>query len=1048
MRHQFNLTATLLAALWLALALLVSPMAHGDQLRPQFDHLTTGFELTGQHRDLPCEQCHANGLFKGTPRECSACHGLGTTVRATAKSANHILSSEQCDSCHATVAWVPAVNFDHAQTHGSCLTCHNNVQAQGKGPQHISTDLECDVCHTTISWSGARFNHEGISGGCAQCHNGVTASGMPSNHIPTAGAPCESCHSPTSFTTFAGASMNHSAVAGLPCASCHEAGKSFIGTTITTRPPPPHPATGDCSNCHSSTSSFGGLADLPPNHIPTAQACSLCHANQADFSIYAMNHQGISSGCATCHGAGLSFANMAPPVLKEIPANHIPTGSQACEGCHSTTNFTSFAGTAMSHSVVAGTPCSACHEAGKSFVGSPPIITRPPPPHAATGECSTCHFSTTTFAGALVMPANHIPLPAADGSNCSLCHTNANDYSIYTMNHNGISSNCAQCHGAGLSFANMAPPVLKEIPANHIPVGSLSCESCHSKSNFTSFAGTPMNHPAVAGTPCSTCHEAGRSFAGSPPIVTRPPAPHVATGECSNCHFSTTTFSGALSMPSNHIPLPASDGGNCALCHTNPNDYSVYTMNHNGISNNCAQCHGSGLMFANIGPPALKQPPTGPPRHIPTGSVACELCHLPTNFTSFAGTTIRHAAVAGQRCDSCHELGMSWYGISHLWVRDGPNHHKGQDCGGSGCHSPRDRSGGNTAAAVRARVRGQPQSTRVQAQALSVPPGRLQAQALNMPPSRARTAEPNTAAAISAWASRVAGGGQFTHPAVVGRCVSCHTSSTRPLSKLHVATTTSCESCHNTLAWLPVRRVDHTQVKGPCATCHNGLLASGMSHRHVAVARNCDSCHTTNGWTPARFDHTAGAQRACASCHDSIHAVGLPRNHIPSTKSCDSCHGTLAWKPVRLDHSTLTTACATCHNNSGAIGKTSSHMTTALDCATCHTYPDWSAVSFRHTTPQYPGEHHTKLSCNQCHRTNTEQVVYTAPAQAGKCASCHVQDFKADAHQMTQKGQLYTADALADCTGACHVYSDVTRATITKSVRGPHHRVTDATFHH
>jgi hypothetical protein len=88
------------------------------------------------------------------------------------------------------------------------------------------------------------------------------------------------------------------------------------------------------------------------------------------------------------------------------------------------------------------------------------------------------------------------------------------------------------------------------------------------------------------------------------------------------------------------------------------------------------------------------------------------------------------------------------------------------------------------------------------------------------------------------------------------------------------------------------------------------------------------------------------------------------------------------------------------------------------------------------------------LSCSQCHRTNAEQIVYPAPAQAGKCGSCHARDFKADAHQLTQKGQLYTEDELADCTGACHVYSDTTRATITKSVRGPYHRVTDATFHH
>src|SRR5260221_9841710 len=53
--------------------------------RTTFDHLTTGFELVGQHRDLPCETCHFNAVFKGTPRDCATCHGMGTQVHPTAK---------------------------------------------------------------------------------------------------------------------------------------------------------------------------------------------------------------------------------------------------------------------------------------------------------------------------------------------------------------------------------------------------------------------------------------------------------------------------------------------------------------------------------------------------------------------------------------------------------------------------------------------------------------------------------------------------------------------------------------------------------------------------------------------------------------------------------------------------------------------------------------------------------------------------------------------------------------------------------------------------
>ncbi|HYL17478.1 MAG TPA: cytochrome c3 family protein, partial [Burkholderiales bacterium] len=73
-----------------------------------FDHITTGFELLGQHRNVPCESCHANAIFKGTPTACASCHGVGTAVRASAKPATHILSTDQCQDCHTPWAWNPA----------------------------------------------------------------------------------------------------------------------------------------------------------------------------------------------------------------------------------------------------------------------------------------------------------------------------------------------------------------------------------------------------------------------------------------------------------------------------------------------------------------------------------------------------------------------------------------------------------------------------------------------------------------------------------------------------------------------------------------------------------------------------------------------------------------------------------------------------------------------------------------------------------------------------------------------------------------------------
>ncbi|HYM35318.1 MAG TPA: hypothetical protein VET48_07970, partial [Steroidobacteraceae bacterium] len=657
-----------------------------------------------------------------------------------------------------------------------------------------------------------------------------------------------------------------------------------------------------------------------------------------------------------------------------------------------------FAGTTMNHAPVSTTACSACHATGLTFVGPPTVVTE---------------------------PANHIPIGSAT---CQTCHsaTNFTTFSGTAMNHTGITSGCATCHGAGLTFAGM-PPV-KTLPSNHIPTGSIACETCHSPTNFTTFSGTSMNHAVVTAIACSTCHEAGKSFVGSPAVVTRPGPPHVTGGECSQCHFSTTSFKGATNMPANHIPQPASDA--CSLCHTNANDYSVYTMNHQGITSGCAQCHAPGLSFANIAPPALVEPSTTTPKHVPYFNVACESCHSPAQFTNFLGVTFSHSKYPpGTPCVTCHELGMSWQGIANLWVRDVKNHHPGQDCGGSGCHTISKKYASAPRAAAAA-VKAPPQKT---AQAVTT-----------------TTANSNTSTAPATTPSATLVGEKFDHrrtPRLA--CLSCH-NNLRGTGKptTHLATSDMCASCHTTIAWLPVSRVDHAQVRGACASCHNGTIASGKLSKHIVTNGACESCHTTNAWTPARFDHASLPAHTCESCHDSVHAVGKPITHIPTKQACDSCHGSLAWKPAKLDHSTLQTQCATCHNAVSATGKSSSHMTTQRDCATCHRYPDWSPLIFKHASVNYPGDHRQTLSCTSCHTSNTDQIPYASPADTGTCGACHASAFKAEAHNKTLEGLKYTESELKNCSGACHVYVDTTHPTVAKSRSGPYHRVSDASFKH
>ena len=679
---------TLLGALLLALGCL--PAQAAGPKRASFDHLTTGFELIGQHRDLPCESCHANAIFKGTPKECKACHGVGTAIRATAKPATHILATDECGACHTPIAFKPAVNFDHTQARGGCSTCHNGVVATGKPPNHIVTDLECDACHTTLSWAGAVFTHQGVTGNCASCHNGVQATGMPGNHIPSGSVACEACHSPTDFTTFAGAQINHPAVAALSCASCHETA-AYLGMKPSTatsaadsRPPVQldanHPRTGDCGQCHD-TATFAGNVVRPANHIPTSAPCAQCHTTPGNYALYSVTgtHQGVTN-CLSCHGptVATTFANIT---ITTTPGNHIPIGALDCSGsgCHGTANVSTGGfrlGTASinaptltvaGHATVAGavSACQTCHESAP-YLGMMPSTgaaagdSRPSSvldaAHPATGDCTGCHSTTPTFAlnvtgGA--KPANHIPTNAP----CAQCHTNPGNYAVYSVTgtHQGV-TNCLSCHGptVATTFANIT---ITSTPGNHIPIGALDCSGsgCHSTANVntggfkigTANISTPTltvaGHTTVAGAvaSCQTCHEAAPYLGMLASTATtaadsRPSAAldatHPTTGDCGGCHVTSPTFASnvvAGTKPANHIPTNAP----CAQCHTTPGNFAAYSVTgtHQGVTA-CLSCHAPSVAttFANI------TIVTTPSNHMPIGSLDCNGsgCHTITNVNA------------------------------------------------------------------------------------------------------------------------------------------------------------------------------------------------------------------------------------------------------------------------------------------------------------------------------------------------------------------------------------------------------------------------------
>lgn len=263
----------------------------------KFDHIQTGFNLTGAHILVRCESCHIQGVFKGTPRDCATCHMAGNRMGATAKPGQHVPTTAPCESCHRTTGWIPA-SYSHAGVApGACMTCHNGTMATGKPRGHVLTTSSCDSCHRTTAWVPAGFNHMGVAPGtCVTCH-GVTATGKPNGHVATTDS-CDKCHS---TMTWLGASFDHTGVVAGTCATCHNGTTAKgVGGSPTTRYPAysghvPTTMWPSCDACHKSTTSFlnakvhgsgasvSGLCNICHSHHNNSQSCDKCHSSTSKW---------------------------------------------------------------------------------------------------------------------------------------------------------------------------------------------------------------------------------------------------------------------------------------------------------------------------------------------------------------------------------------------------------------------------------------------------------------------------------------------------------------------------------------------------------------------------------------------------------------------------------------------------------------------------------------------------------------------------------------------------------------------------------------------
>jgi hypothetical protein len=568
-----------------------------------FDHLRTGFALTGNHANARCESCHVGGVFKGTPRDCAACHTAGGRLARgnLVRPADHIPTAQACETCHNTRVFAGA-RVNHAGVaRGSCATCHNGTQAPGKSANHLHTTASCDTCHATTAWRPATgFDHAGVAAGsCAGCHNGAQATGKGAGHTPytavgaVAPPPRASGHK-AGFKSWTGARLHTGVSVTAQCATCHAATKP--NTTV-------HAGQTLCENCHKSTGSWAaakvdhasfnaatncsschngsGATGKPAAHVPVgATNCFGCH-NVTGWKPSRFNHTQVpvTAQCASCHTG--SF-----PPADGKPAGHAPyqlvasTAGANCDACHKA-GYASWLPARLHSSVTMLAQCATCHAATKPST----------PVHAGQTVCETCHKSTSSWAAARV---DHANFTAA--TNCSSCH-NGSGATGKPATHIPVgATNCFGCH-------NVTGWKPSRFNHTQVPV-TAQCASCHNGA-FAPADGRPAGHipyalvTASAAANCDSCHKGGYTTWANG----RFHANVTVTGQCKTCHSGSYVSQGAVAKPTNHIPEGQLLNGaamECNACHTSTTAWTQ-RMNHNnslgGGAGWCKACHVSGTNF-------------------------------------------------------------------------------------------------------------------------------------------------------------------------------------------------------------------------------------------------------------------------------------------------------------------------------------------------------------------------------------------------------------------------------------------------------------------
>jgi len=670
-----------------------------------FDHAQTGFPLEQAHTQVQCSDCHSGPNYSTPGRECISCHQANYQSAAV----NHESAefSTNCTSCHNLTTWSD-VTWDHAvetdyplegeHISVACLDCHVN--------NNFNTENTCNACHDPADYPDIVDHQKAFESysSCEDCHPGPegwtptewvheTETGYPltGSHIS---ATCLNCHVDNNFNVSS------------TCYSCHQQEYESTRGTENDHIAQNFPTT--CEACHNTIAWDEATFDHDATNFPLTgahiqAACVDCHSS----GVYS----GLATDCASCHID--QYNNVVNPP-------HADAGFQAenCETCHTTDSFSPATWNHSQETIFTidgahvSLSCNSCHDG--TFIDYQPD---------GTTECVTCHraeyenesvhaqegfgtnclecHNTTTFSDA---EFNHddpyFPIYSGKhqglwGNQCSTCHTDINDRTVFTCLSSGCHANSSELQQqhqeegvSGYVYESNAcytchPTGNADDSFNHATTGFplegqhqvISCNQCHLNGDFQTpldancvschqdnynQAANPDHGDAGFSTDCLLCHTA-ETFATSTWDHANETGFHLTAGHasptCNDCHnligynpsdvSCVSCHQNDYDQTTNPVHTDANFSTNCTQCHTTEN-FTAATWNHSAETG-FALTGGHSISSCNTCHDLISYTPS---------DVSCVSCHL----DDYNATTDPNHSSAGfpTTCEDCHNSTSDW----------------------------------------------------------------------------------------------------------------------------------------------------------------------------------------------------------------------------------------------------------------------------------------------------------------------------------------------------------------------------------------------------